>query len=101
MGVRGWMPKHTWDEMGCLGISKKTRKAIYSQLSILSVNSLVTCINTRRQEEKRGDRDNTNKVKSGYVRYLDDKKELRKEKEQETKSAAGYRNKKRPKKGEG
>ena len=35
MGVRGWMPQHTWDALGRLGVPKRRRQALYERLSRL------------------------------------------------------------------
>ena len=102
MGVRGWMPQHTWDALGRLGVTKSRRQALYEGLSRRAVNALIACNNARRKWEVRGHRDQTNKTESGFVRFRTDQIERRKEKLKERKTAEkGYRNKKRPKKGEG
>jgi len=106
MGVRGWMPEHTWDALGRLGVSRSRRQDLYERLSRLAVNSLTSINNTRRMLEIRGERDKTNKTNSGFQRFLQDKTEQaklkRQEKRQENRTqAAGYRNKRRPRKGEG
>ena len=102
MGVRGWMPEHTWDALGRLGVSRSRRQDLYERLSRLAVNSLTAINNTRRMLEIRGERDKTNKTKSGFHRFLQDKTEQAKLKRQENRTqAAGYRNRRRPRKGEG
>ena len=102
MGVRGWMPEHTWEELGRLGVAKRRRQALYEDLSRRANEALITINSTRRRLELRGKRDETNKTESGFVRFTRDAIEKRKEKIQERKSAEkGYRNKKRPRKGEG
>jgi hypothetical protein len=101
MGVRGWMPIHTWEEMGRLGITKAARKKLYTQMSILALNSLVTCVNTRRKQETVGQQDGSNINQSGYVRYMEDKNEEKREQKEKKKHEAGYRVRQRPKKGEG
>jgi hypothetical protein len=85
MGVRGWMPQHTWEELGRLGISKAKRKELYNKLSRLAVNSLISCVNTRRKMEVRGNREKTNKVESGFVRFTNDREVHRKAKAKEKK----------------
>ena len=93
------MPEHTWDALGKLGIGKAARQNLYGRLSKLAINSFISCVNTRRREETRGSRDGKLKCESGYVRVMKDKADKSKEARKER--TAGYRNKKRPRKGEG
>ena len=102
MGVRGWMPEHTWNELGRLGIPRVRRKKLYESLSRLAVQALVSSINLRRKLETRGDWQNTNKYKSGYVEFRETIANARREAKAKQKSdKARMRSRIRPKKGEG
>ena len=107
MGVKGWMPTHTWEALGKLGITKFRRQQLYKELSRLAVNSLISCINTRRKLESRGAREGTNKTESGFVRFNTDRAKEKKEKRQtkyttsNQKKNKNWRKQAQPKKGEG
>ena len=104
MGVRGWMPEHTWEGLGRLGVPKSRRQALYEKLSRLANTALISSINTRRKLEVRGDREKSNKTDSGFVRFINNRKEQRnaeRKMAKQTKQTAGYKNRLRPKKGEG
>ena len=102
MGVRGWMPEHTWEALGQLGMSKSARQKLYEKLSELAVTSLIACVNTRRRLEARGEKDGTNKTTSGFVRFISDQKETKaRTKQQEREQEHGGRKRRQPRKGEG
>ena len=75
MGVRGWMPNHTWEAMSGAGLANKTRKILEQKLSELAVVQLHAIWLARRGAEVRRNKKGTLLCESGFIRHKKDKNE--------------------------